>query len=388
MRTWRTLSALIFVPALAFAGEDGPAASAAADKDTHDPVPVKVSWALGGTSFDGEKLGLTLANRIQFRWLDEMPDDKVQLPGTGGPGDSRGSFKIRRAKTNISGWVLRKELTIDFQLSYVGGDTGATTSSVLEDAEIAYDISKKGTFSVHAGQFKVPFGRQEMTSSEKQQFNERSILSGEFTHGRDQGVMVSGRVAGKRLDYAFGIFNGNQRNRPNNDNNKYQYDARVVFQPWGDVKYSEGDFESTDKPLLAVAGQFESNNQHGATNTNDFDTTTVGGDVVFKYRGFSVFGEAFWRDRKPETGERFKSPGYNLQAGYLFLDRKLEVAARYAWWDPSDAIAHNRRSEVAGIVTYFFSEHHLKIASDFRQLNDDALKTSFKELRVQTQIVF
>jgi hypothetical protein len=317
-----------------------------------------------------------------------MPDDKTQLPGTDSPGDSRGSFKIRRAKTTISGWVLRKELTVDFQLSYVGGDPGATASAVLEDAEIAYDISRKGTFRVHAGQFKVPFGRQEMTSSEKQQFNERSILSGEFTRGRDQGVMLSGRVAGQRLDYFLGVFNGNQRNKANNDNGKYQYDARVVFQPWGDVKYSEGDFESSDKPLLAVAAQFESNNQWGATNTNDLDTKTLGGDVVFKYRGFSVLGEAFWRDRKPEVGASFKSPGYNLQAGYLFLDRRLEVAARYAWWDPSDAIANNFRSEVDTIVTYFFAQHHLKIAGDFRLLKDEARNTTDKELRVQTQIVF
>jgi phosphate-selective porin OprO and OprP len=389
MRPWRTLSALVFVPVLAVAGEDGSTSNgASAEKDVQQPTPVKVSWALGGTSFDGEKVGLTLANRIQFRWLDEMPDDKTQLPGTEHPGDSRGSFKIRRAKTNISGWLWRKELTIDFQLSYVGGDPGATTSSVLEDAEIAYDVSKQGTFVVHGGQFKVPFGRQEMTSSEKQQFNERSILSGEFTRGRDQGVMVSGRVAGKRLDYAFGVFNGNQRNRPNNDNGRYQYDARVVFQPWGDVKYSESDFETTDKPLLAIAGQFENNNQWGATNTTDFNTTIWGGDVVFKYRGLSAFGEYFWRERKPEVGVSFKSPGYNMQAGYLFLERKLEIALRYAWWDPSDAIANNHRSEIDAIATYFFSQHHLKIAADFRQLKDEARKATDKELRVQTQIVF
>ena len=35
------------------------------------------------------------------------------------------------------------------------------------------------------------------------------------------------------------------------------------FQPFGDVKYSESDFESRGKPLLAVAGQFERNDLHG-----------------------------------------------------------------------------------------------------------------------------
>jgi hypothetical protein len=351
-------------------------------------APVKVTWDLGGLLLEGEKLSITMANRIQFRWTHEMPDESVQLPGTTSAGESRGSFKIRRAKTNVAGWVWRKELEVELQLSYVGGDPGATAGSVLEDAEVAYDISKNGGFRVHVGQFKVPFGRQEMTSSEKQQFNERSILSGEFTRGRDQGVMLSGRVAKGRLDYFLGAFNGNQRNKPNNDNAKYQFDARAVFQPFGDVKYSEADFESSEKPLLAIAGQFESNNQWGATNATDLDTQIWGGDVVFKYRGLSIFGEYFWRERKPEVGPAFKSPGYNVQAGCLLLGRRLELGLRYAGWDPTDAVDGNDRSEAAGIATWYVERHHLKIALDYAELKDGARDLTDRQLRLQAQIVF
>src|SRR5262249_17926095 len=247
----------------------------------------------------------------------EMPPDDLQLPGTSHPGENKRSFKIRRAKTQLAGWIYWPELTYELQLGWAGSDSGSgagTTFSGLEDAYLAWDVQHKDVFQGQGGQFKVPFGRQEYTSSERQQFVDRSLLSGEFTHGRDVGAMIGGRFGKGMLDWRVGAFNGNGRNKPTNDNTKLQWDARVTFQPWGDVGYSEGDFESKDHPLLALEGEFENNNLHEVTNGNDFNDTIFGGDVVFKYKGFSAFAEYFNRERKPETGASFHSNGYNLQA--------------------------------------------------------------------------
>jgi hypothetical protein len=109
---------------------------------------------------------------------------------------------------------------------------------------------------IRGGQFKVPFGRQEFTSSEKQQFVDRSILSFEFTKSRDVGLMLWGATAQSRVAWALGAFNGNQRNRPANDNGKMQWNARLTFQPWGDVGYSEADF-SERPPAPRQEGEFE-----------------------------------------------------------------------------------------------------------------------------------
>jgi len=124
-------------------------------------------------------------------------------------------------------------------------------------------------------QFKVPLGRQEMTTSSGLQFVERSFLSYEFTRGRDIGIQVSGRVAKNKLEYHAGMFNGNPASRLENDNTRFQYNARLSFQPFGPVRYRESDFETRDKPLLAIDAEFESNDLHGATNANDLDTTTL-----------------------------------------------------------------------------------------------------------------
>jgi hypothetical protein len=345
----------------------------------------------GATIFESEGFAIALQNRVQFRLTHTDPEaDDVQIPGTAEPGDSLSSFRIRRAKTQFEGWFWKRELSYELQLGWAGSDAtgGSATFSGLEDALLAWDATRKGTLVVTGGQFKVPFGWQERTSSEKQQFVERSILSGEFTRSRDVGVMVSGSLLAGKLGYAAGAFNGNGRNKPLNSTAHLQYDASLVFQPWGDVKLSEGDFESKGKPLLAVGGEFESRNRHGETNATDLNDTSFGVFAVVKYRGLSAFGELFLREREPEQGAAYHSDGFNVQAGYFVLRSRLELAVRYASWDPTDQLSGDDVSELGGALNYFFLKHRFKLQADFRVLEDDGADTKTRELRLQTQFVF
>src|SRR5262249_41655967 len=346
----------------------------------------------GGTGhllWEGDGGSVALLNRVQIRFTDEMPDSKFQLPGTAGPGVSKGSFRIRRAKTELTGWVWRRELTYELQLSWAGPEPGTSTTSALEDFILNWDASKNGRFQISAGQFKVPLGRQELTSSNKQLFADRDILSGEFSRGRDIGVQLWGLLAHDKVTYYAGIFNGNAAARLENDNDKYQYNARLLFQPFGDAKYSESDFESKDHPLFAIAGEFESNNLHHATNADDLDTRIFGLDGVFKYKGVFLFAEYFWRHRTPEVAPAFDSNGFHAEASVFLVRDKLEVGARWAGYDPSDLIPDNDRTEVGGVVNYYLNKHNLKLQGDFRQIEDDSsLDRKSKELRIQCQVVF
>ncbi len=376
------------------------AGSAAAGEDPESEKPAKVAYKDGAATFESERLKVSLANRGQFRFTDEMPDGSILLSGTARPGDSRASWRVRRAKTKLEGWFWIPELRFELQLSWAGPEPGASVQTALEDAMITWDVSKKGTFEVAFGQFKVPLGRQEMTSSGRLQFVDRDIFSFEFTRGRDLGVQAQGALAKGRLSYMAGVFNGNAASRLQNDNSKMQYNARVVFEPSGSVGYSESDFESKDKPLLAVAAQVEHNDQAYTSNVSDNLKTTVwGGDVVFKYRGFSAFVERLARNRRPQpTGQRdpsqapvaavrFHSNGWHGQAGYFLKRDRLEVAVRYATYDPSDLVAGNDRTEKGAAINYFVNKHSLKVQADFRQIENPD-RTKSKELRVQSQVVF
>jgi hypothetical protein len=357
-------------------------------------VPAPPATAASGRSAPGRVLwegdggSVALLNRVQFRWTNEMPDDDFQLPGTTSPGTAKGSFRIRRAKTELTGWVWRRELTYELQLSWAGPEPGTSTTSPLEDFILNWDASRDRRFQVAAGQFKVPLGRQELTSSNRLQFADRDLLSGEFSRGRDIGIQLWGLLAKGKVEYRAGVFNGNPASRLENDNDKYQFNARLMFQPLGEVRYSESDFESRDRPLLAVAGQFETNNQHGTTNADDLDTRILGVDAVLKYKGLFLFAEYFARHRTPEITPTFDSNGFHAQAGYFLLRDRLEIGLRWAGYDPSDLIPNNDRTEVGGVVNYYLNRHNLKVQGDFRQLDDDDGGSRTRELRVQTQVVF
>ncbi len=152
----------------------------------------------------------------------------------------------------------------------VGANVGAQPANVgaiLEDANIAWDPQGMGKFRVVFGQYKVPFGRQQMTSSGNQQFVDRSLVADEYERGRDIGVSVQGAVWSNKIEYRVGMFNGNGLNRPSNDNDKFQYNARLMWQPNGNqvlaqrawvsgALYSEADFESTTASAVCLRPQF------------------------------------------------------------------------------------------------------------------------------------
>jgi phosphate-selective porin OprO/OprP len=368
------------------------------------PPTQRVEWRDGKTRFTlGSNYYLEVSNRVQVRYTHELPDDAVTLGGTAMAGDSRGSFRIRRAKFKLEGWMFKPEVTYEVQLNWPAV-TGSNPGAFLEDAQIGWDVSKQGTFRVMFGQYKVPFGHQELTSSGSQLFVDRAEVSNQYARGRDLGLGVIGVLFNNKLEYRAGLYNGNGLTRSTNDNDQFQYNARVMWQLSGNQNlkqrgwvsgafYSEGDFESTDKPLIAVAGNFEKNDFHRTTTGNDLKDTIYGLDGTFKYKGVFATAEYYVRERTPETGSKFNSDGWFGQLAYNFgKQRRWAVAGRYGKFDPSDLVSANDRKEWRVGLSYFYSRHTLKVQADFGQLEDEAANsgrgTKNKEFRLQTQFIF
>ena len=344
--------------------------------------PFDVSWKDGKTTIKSKNAQLGISNRVQIRFTSE------DLDATSSSQPERDSFRLRRMKTKFDGWVYDQDLTYEMQVNF------ADSSNVLEDAQINYDFTEgKKAFMIKAGQYKVPFGRQELTSSGSQQFVDRSTVSNTFARGRDIGVQLWGTPSGGVIDWRVGAFNGNGRTVSRNDNDDLQYNARLQWAPFGDPKYSEGDFDSSDRPLFAIAADYEANTREVAASglalAHQNEQTIVGLDATFKYRGFSIFAEMFDRENDRNTGfSDFDDEGYVLQAGYFVIPKKFEVALRVAEFDPNSDAGDNERTESGIGFGYFWNKHNHKLQADYRELEDKAKNAKDKEIRFQYQLIF
>ena len=354
------------------------------DRPTPKPaaIPFEVSWKDGKTTIKSKSAELVLSNRLQIRYTDE----NREIEPANDP--DRGSFRIRRMKTKFEGWVYDKDLTYELQLNW------ADTANPLEDAQVNYDFTHGNKLlMIKAGQYKVPFGRQELTSSGSQQFVDRAAVSNTFARGRDIGVQLWGTPFNSKIDWRVGVFNGNGRTVSRNDNDDLQLNARLMWQPFGDVKYSESDFESTDKPLLALGVGYESNEfpiaASGPTPSHADDRAITAFDAAFKYKGFSFFGELFQREHdRTNNVSDFDDEGYILQAGYFVVPKRFEIALRLSEFDPNSDVSNNEREENGLALNYFWNKHAHKLQADFRELEDNARGTKDKEVRLQYQVIF
>jgi phosphate-selective porin OprO/OprP len=366
-----------------------------------------ISWRDGATTllFPGIAQ-VRINNRIQVRYTHDMPDDAVTLPGTEGPGESRGNFRIRRAKFKIDGWFYKQWLLYELQLNWPAV-TGSNAGALLEDANINVDLTRGNRmFMIKFGQYKVPFGQQQLTSSGSQQFVDRSQVSDVYARGRDTGIQLWGRLFGDKVEWRVGGFNGNGLTRTLNDNDKFQWNARVMIQPNGVVPlaaglgnsgplFSEADFESTDKPIYAVAVNFEKNDFFRTTTGTDLRDDVWEFDGIFKFKGFSAGGSYFMREREPEAaangtpGVKFDSDGWYAQAGYLIgAKRQWEVVARYGTFDPTSLTGDNDQTETRAGLNYYYNRHALKVQADYGRLKNKANDQETDEFRIQTQFLF
>ena len=255
---------------------------------------------------------LSLGGRGQFQYQYLDKDD------VNGAAQEVSLWRIRRFKVYMGGYAFTKNLTYRVQADLAKSGT----AQMLDDAWINYRFVDEA--QLQAGQFKMPFSRGELTSDGALQFVDRANAVDAFKPSYDIGAMVQGKTAGGKLAYNAGLFNGTGQSGTRTTNSG-AWAARVVFNPFGEMPYSEADLENTPNPLLSVGANYFANTLKrnanatfldtttstppyagtagwlgkAAANTAIFDNTervdvgTYGFDAAFKWRGFSAQGEYF-----------------------------------------------------------------------------------------------
>lgn len=194
----------------------------------------------------------------------------------------------------------------------------------------------------------------------------------------------------------------NQRNINSNvrlDINKVMFAGRLMWNIMGRPGYGEGDVVYSETPQMAVGAGYSYNPSINTSSNNAFvgidlanlnyrrqlaafgngrqlgwgvvDYSTWAADYVFKYRGFSFQTEYYFKNvtRHDKSapclqtnagvctafapGLLGNAQGWYAQSGYFLLPRRLELAGRYAYWDPDTNAAGDLVKEVNVALTYY-----------------------------------
>lgn len=292
--------------------------------------------------------------------------------------------RIRRLRLRLDGFVASPKLRYYIQLSFSRADLDLEaddTPQVVRDAVLFYHINERFYFGF--GQTKLPGNRQRVTSSGSLQFAERSIANARFNIDRDFGLKAYYTSPGERQNVALkaAITTGDGRNALTGTNG-LAYTGRVEWFPLGlfgdEYDYVEGDPDRIARSKLALATTYSANfkavqtgGQLGGELSQPVDIRTAFADLVFKYQGWALLTEVFWRDASRrgllETGPDgqplyvYTGRGLNVQASRM-LSTRDELAFRYARTTPFARlrVLERPREELTGGYSHYLRNHRFK----------------------------
>ena len=333
-----------------------------------------------------ERFKLSVGGRLQVRYTLTDIDSAFVNP-QGGREDSQ-SFDIPRARVWWEGNAFTPRLKYKLQIDVTGGG-----GDILRDAELEYEIIDDKWLSVIGGQMKTTYCRQEMTSSGRLEFVDRSLACSNFRFERARGIQFRGTPMDSLIEYYAGVYNTTGRNGSSNPDTNFLYVSRLAVNPFGPIPYSEGDFASTPTPLVAIGVSYGYEKAKGSVFTSaasvgpsssdpDVDVITASGsaqnqvpflrmiqpyynklanpnaitanvhnlstDLAARWMGWDLQFEYFLgfvsNDSFPSAApgapyslppSSFDNHGFYVQSGYFIIPKKLQIAARYSELNPN-----------------------------------------------------
>ena len=316
------------------------------------------------------------------------------------PTGNLSGFDLHHAQLDLDGTVLgwlSVETRFDFGFEYLS--QGAL--SAIRDLNVV--ARPLPWLYVRGGQFKVPYSRQRQVNALRQTFTDRSVATRVFAPDRDLGVAAGAQLFDGKLTIDAAVTDGVMAGRElANDNRDLAYTLRVVGAPLGPLPLTEGDRARTPRPRVAFGASFRydlqptdvppplDDLQHRGQRDN-IELVDAGAEVAFRWRGFAVEGEYFFRQERRGFGR----PNRQFHGGYgqasAMLWRGLEVGARVAYAqapslrpEPVGLFGDAPRSafEAGGVVNYYVWNERVKaqLAYTFR---DDA-KSDPVDVRVHS----
>ena len=360
---------------------------------------------------------LVLGGYLQMNLED---GDVSAFEGRFGQTALKDRFRLRRARINLTGDFAEN---FDFKVEgeFENSDGISSNRTDFSGTDIFVNYHQFPEANVKVGQWKAPFGLEQITPDPSLIIIERSLPTGAITPERQVGVQVWGKpftniwpAQKDLLTYYAGIFNGNGRNVSVNDNNNFMYVGRLELMPFqgkifgqdsslklgGDVLNSRDDkgtnISQTLNLLVNSDGSLSPFVLPGAD-----ERTAWGVDAWFKLGRFDLIGEYLQEkvDGRTVAGvppgfADFTTNGFYVTGAYYLIPKKLQAVVRWEQLNPGQK-GNDGIHSITGGLNYYIHGDDIKLManyihtwSDFRQANPQFGDDQFDEVIMRLQLMF
>jgi phosphate-selective porin OprO and OprP len=328
-------------------------------------------------------------------------------------------FRIRRARINLTGDFAEQ---FDFKIEgdFGQGDGLNSNRTAFSGTDIFVNWHQFPEAQIKVGQWKAPFGLEQLTPDTTLLFAERSLPTGAITPDRQIGAQLWGKPFASiwpeqkdLVTYYAGIFNGNGRNVSVNDNNQFMYVGRLestLFKDFfgknsylkvgADVLNSRDDTGTNISPSLNLLVNDDGSLSPFVLPSPD-ERTAWSVDAWLKMGPFDLIGEFLQEhvegrtvNGEPPAFANFTTDGYYVTGAYYLIPKKLQVAARWEHLNPGQK-GNDGISSITGGLNYYIRGDDLKLMlnyihtwSDFREANPEFGEDQFDEVIGRVQLMF
>lgn len=285
-------------------------------------------------------------------------------------------FDIRRARLDVKG-------TISPYWSYrVQFDLAGTPKLIDAYAELKLN----DYFNFTIGQAKIPFSLENLASSNKLELIDRSqavealVARGKDVggnqNGRDIGIQLGGTILKYNdrpvIDYRLGVYNGSGINTTD-ANEKKDFATRLILHPVAGLDISAALYNGSRYIAEVKTGTVVT------TPAKNVTRDRYGFDLSYDLNNFSVRGEYLHG-----TDELIDREGYYAQIGYYFLQKKLQLLAKYDFYDTDKSKANNASTwYVLGANVNLNANVRLQANYTFKQEEGTGIDNNYASLQFQ-----
>ena len=362
------------------------------------------------------EIKLVLGGFIQVNFED---GDVLAFQGNFGQTALKDRFRLRRARINLTGDFADQ---FDFKIEgdFGQGDGLNSNRLAFSATDIFVNWHQFPEAQMKIGQWKAPFGLEQLTPDPTLIIIERSLPTGAITPERQIGVQLWGKPFaniwpdGKDfLTYYAGIFNGNGRNTTVNDNNNFMYVGRLestlfqgVFGKDSYLKLGADILNSRDDKGTNISQSLNLLvNSDGSLSPfvlpGADERTAWSVDAWLKMGPFDLIGEYLQEhvngrtvNGVPPGFADFTTNGFYITAAYFLIPKKLQVAVQWQDLNPGQK-GNDGIHSITGGLNYYIHGDDLKLMvdyihtwSDFREANPEFGQDDFDQVIGRVQVMF